>query len=100
MIMTGPLAHAARILIHWPRAHVARLAELDDTSLQSFECGQGDLAPGELGRLRHALEQGGAVFLTEDSGGGFGVRLKFHGRDVRAINRLEGEGGAVGSDDI
>jgi len=28
------------------------------------------------------------------------VRLKFTAKDVRAINRLEGEGGPVGSDDV
>lgn len=85
MIMTGPLVHAARILIHWPRAQVASVAELDDASLRRFETSQGALGPGDLDRLRHALEQGGAVFVAEDSGGGIGVKLKFHGRDVRAV---------------
>jgi hypothetical protein len=40
------------------------------------------------------------VLIPEDSGGGIGVRLRFNSRDVRAINRLEGEGGAVGEDDV
>ena len=52
-----------------------------------------------MARLRQALESGGAVFIDEDDAGA-GVRLKFTRRDVRSINRLEGEGGVVGSDDV
>ena len=46
-----------------------------------------------------ALESGGAVFIWEN-GGGVGVRLKYARRDVRALNKLESEGGLVGDDDI
>ena len=46
------------------------------------------------------LERGGAVFIGEDNSGGLGVRLKFNAKDVRAINRMEGEGGPVGTDDV
>ena len=56
--------------------------------------------PSELMRLRDALERGGAVFIDEDHRAGSGVRLKFNAKDVRAINRMEGEGGPVGTDDV
>lgn len=57
-------------------------------------------AASDLTRLRDALERGGAVFIREDNSGGLGVRLKFNAKDVRAINRMEGEGGPVGTDDV
>lgn len=100
MPITGPLARAARALVKWPREHVARLARLGEGELADFEAGTFD--PGDVAkvRLRHALETGGAVFLPEDGECGVGVRLKFTAKDVRAINRLEGEGGPVADDDV
>lgn len=100
MSITGPLACAARVLAQWPRGHVARLAALEEAALADFETGRADLEGDAKARLRHALEEGGAVFLPEDGAGGVGVRLKFTAKDVRAINRMEGEGGPVGSDDV
>lgn len=100
MPITGSLARAARALVQWPRDHVARLAGLDTDALADFEAGRADLDDDAKTRLRHALEEGGAVFLPEEDAGGVGVRLKFTAKDVRAINRLEGEGGPVGSDDV
>jgi hypothetical protein len=101
MSITGPLARAARALVQLPRAHVARLAAIGEQALADFEAGLAD--PGEEARqrLRHGLEASGAVFLDEDrEHGGVGVRLKFTAGDVRQINRMEGEGGQVGEDDI
>ena len=100
MPITGSLARAARALVQWPRDHVARLAALNEAALADFEDGRADPGDEVKARLRHALEEGGAVFLPEEDAGGVGVRLKFTARDVRAINRLEGEGGPVGSDDV
>jgi hypothetical protein len=99
MMIDGALAHAARILIQWPRHHVARLAGLGEADLAGFETGATRLDARALERLRKALEEGGAVFIVEN-GGGPGVRLKFARKDVRAINKWEGEGGPVGDDDI
>ncbi|MEY2854363.1 MAG: hypothetical protein RL030_1495, partial [Pseudomonadota bacterium] len=50
-------------------------------------------------RVCEALEEGGAVFIPEN-GGGVGVRLKYAKRDVRAVNKWEGEGGPAGDDDV
>lgn len=100
MPITGSLARAARALVQWPRDHVARLAALDEAALADFEAGRVALDDDGKVRLRHTLEEGGAVFLPEDGAGGVGVRLKFAAKDVRAINRMEGEGGPVGSDDV
>lgn len=98
--ITGKLARAARALVELPRDRVARLACLDETALAAFETGTGDLGEDIKWRLRHSLEENGATFLFDDGDGGVGVRLKFNARDVRALNRLEGEGGRTGNDDV
>lgn len=100
MPVTGTLARAARALVQWPRRHVARIAGLDEQALADFEAGDAMLDADAKARLRHALEEGGAVFLPEDGTNGVGVRLKFTDQDVRAINRMEGESGTVGDDDV
>lgn len=100
MPITGSLARAARALVQLPRAHVAQLAGLGEQVLAAFEAGNGDLDDEATARLHRALEDGGAAFLPEDTDGGIGVRLKFTGQDVRAINRMEGESGTVGEDDV
>lgn len=99
MSVTGPQCKAARALIQWPRDHVARLSGLTVEAIRAFE--RGRIHPGEeaVDRLRAVLESGGAVFIDEN-GAGAGVRLKFNSRDVRSINRLEDEGGAVADDDV
>jgi len=100
MAFTGPQARAARALVQWPRAHVARLAGLTEAALADFEAGLGGLDNEATARLMLTLEEGGAIFLPEDGDSGIGVRLKFTARDVRAINRMEGEGGIIGTDDV
>ena len=100
MTITATQAHAARILVQWPLGHAARTADISEDDLDAFEAGTYPLEPDALSRLRHALESGGAVFQPEDSDGGVGVRLRFTARDVKQLDRLENEGGPVGSDDV
>ncbi|OYW88825.1 MAG: DNA-binding protein [Sphingobium sp. 32-64-5] len=100
MIFTGPQARAARVLVQWPRHHVARLANVPEAALTAFETGGMALDEDARQRLCLALESGGAIFLPEDEHGGVGVRLKFTAKDARAVNRMENEGGPVGSDDV
>ena len=99
MQITGPLCRAARALIQWPRRKLADEAGVARSLIRNFE-GAG-VDPGERVRaaIQAALERGGAVFLPEDKMGA-GVRLRFTAKDVRAIDRLEAEGGAVGEDDV
>jgi hypothetical protein len=100
MTITGPQARAARILVQWPREYVARKADLSGEDLLAFETGAGIFDADASLRLRKVLELGGAVFLPEDADGGVGVRLKFTAKDARALDRMENEGGAYGSDDV
>jgi hypothetical protein len=75
----------------------ARLAHYPDEDNFYDRC---SLDAATVLRLQSALEQGGAVFIDEDERAGAGVRLKFNRGDVRAIRRLEGEGGPTGEDDV
>jgi transcriptional regulator with XRE-family HTH domain len=97
--LTGALCRAGRALVQWPREQLAEASGVSKKAIRDFETGGAD--PGKKGRaaLRHALETAGAVFLDEDDMGA-GVRLRFTRRDVKQINRLEGEGGVVGDDDV
>lgn len=99
-MITGPLCRAARALAILPRKHVARNARIDEAALADFEAGRGDPGAAAKDRIRLALEEGGALFIEPSADGGVGVRLKFNPKDVRAIDRLEDEGGAIGYDDI
>jgi transcriptional regulator with XRE-family HTH domain len=98
--MTAAQCRAARVLIHWSSDALAQAAGLEAQSIEAFETGAHPLDPVTVQRLQSALEQGGAVFIEEDERAGAGVRLKFNRGDVRAIRRLEGEGGRTGEDDV
>jgi len=99
MQLTGPLCRAARSLVQWPRTQLSSESGVPRSAIRAFE--RGDVDPGEAAKasLKRALEAAGAVFLDEDHLGA-GVRLRFTARDVKQIQRLESEGGAVGEDDV
>lgn len=99
MQITGPLCRAARALVQWPRAQLASESGVKAKKIRAFETGDVDPGDGAMASLRRALEAAGAVFLDEDDLGA-GVRLRFTRRDVKQLRRLEGEGGAVGEDDV
>lgn len=98
-IITAAQCRAARALIEWSVDQLSQASRVDAKTIADFEARY--RAPGEDAkrRIRVALEEGGVSFIAEN-GGGAGVRLKFSRREVRAINRWEGEGGTVGEDDI
>ncbi len=99
MNLTGPQCQAARVLVEWPLELVAKRSGVDVATITAFEEKAVDPGLEVKGRLLAALESGGAVFIWEN-GGGLGVRLKYARRDVRALNKWEGEGGPVGDDDV
>jgi len=98
--MTAAQCRAARVLIHWSSDALAQAAGVEAQTIEAFERGAHALDAATVLRLQSALEQGGAVFIYEDERAGAGVRLKFNRGDVRAIRRLEGEGGPTGEDDV
>lgn len=99
MIITGPQCRAARALVEWPVAQLARESGVESKVITDFETRVSDPGDDVQRRLFTALESAGAVFIPEN-GGGVGVRLKYTRRDVRAVNKLESEGGKPGEDDV
>jgi len=98
-MITGPLCRAARALVQWSRAELAEDSGVSKSLIREFESGAADPGGKAKAALQHALEKGGAVFL-EEADMGAGVRLRFTARDVKQLRRMEGEGGAVGDDDV
>jgi len=99
MTITGPLCRAARALVQWPRTQLATESGVAKPAIRAFETGDVDPGDDAKAALKHALERAGAVFIDEDDLGA-GVHLRFTKRDVKQLRRLEGEGGAVGEDDV
>jgi transcriptional regulator with XRE-family HTH domain len=99
MPITGPQCRAARALIQWSREDAAQDSGVSVETIAAFEAGREVPSDDVIAKLQTALEQGGAVFIPEN-GGGVGVRLRFNRREVRALNRWEGEGGHAGEDDV
>lgn len=99
MELTGPLCRAARALVQWPRSRLAEICGVTKAQVREFESAGIDPGAEARTKLKAALEQGGAVFIPEDSLGA-GVRLRHTAKDVKALNRLEGEGGPAGEDDV
>ena len=90
---------AARALIDWSREQLSQVSSVELQTIQDFEKKLQEPSEDAKQRIRHALEEAGVVFIPEN-GGGAGVRLKFNRKEVRAINRWEGEGGVTGEDDV
>ena len=99
MPITGPQCRAARALIQWSREEAAEESGVSIETIADFETGREIPSADVMAKLQASLEQGGAVFIPEN-GGGVGGRLKFNRREVRALNRWEGEGGQAGEDDV
>lgn len=97
--ITGSQCRAARALVEWSAAYLASVSKVDADLITAFERHTASLDDDQKLRIMNALEAGGAVFIAEN-GGGAGVRLKFNSKEVRAINKWEGEGGSVGEDDV
>jgi hypothetical protein len=98
-VITAAQGRAARALIEWSVDELAQASKVDAKTITDFELRYRAPSEADKRRIRVALEEGGVIFIPEN-GGGAGVRLKFSRREVRAINRWEGEGGTVGEDDI
>ena len=74
--MSPAQSRAARGLLGWSEAELARKVGLDEAFVRAFEAGRGDPASGQVEALRSALMTAGAVFSIGDSPG---VRLEQRG---------------------
>jgi hypothetical protein len=98
-VITAAQCRAARALIEWSPTQLEEASAVDLQTIRQFESRFQAPDDDTKRRIRGALEAAGVVFISEN-GGGPGVRLKFNRREVRAINRWEGEGGRTGEDDL
>ncbi len=99
IILTASQSRAGRALIEWTTEQLAEASGVDPQTIECFEARFRRPTEDQQRRIRLALEEGGVVFIAEN-GGGVGVRLKFNRKEVRAINRWEGEGGTPADDDV
>jgi hypothetical protein len=99
--MTGRLIAAARALTGVDRESFAQAAGMPAETLALMEAnGSARLdSAAEVDAITRAFDSFGVAVVDEQDGMGAGVRLKFTRQDVRQIQRLEGEGGIVRSDD-
>ena len=75
---------AARALLGWSQADLARRSGISEPTVARLESSQGELGGREntAEKIRKALEVGGIDFIEED-GGGLGVRLRKRHRKER-----------------
>jgi transcriptional regulator with XRE-family HTH domain len=76
LITTGQVK-AARALLGWSQADLARRSGISEPTIARLEALKGELGgrEGTAGRIRTALETAGVEFIHEN-GGGPGVRLR------------------------
>lgn len=98
-MITGPLCHAARVLIELTRENLSQLSGVELPIIVDFEDKVQVPTEPQIAALREVLEAGGAVFIAEN-GGGVGVRLKFNEEVTESIENLENEGGRAAPDHL
>ncbi|MBB2830684.1 XRE family transcriptional regulator (plasmid) [Rhizobium leguminosarum] len=98
-MINGPQCRAARALIDFSRERLAISAGVSIESILRFESKLAEPTVEEVSALQAALEQAGAVFIS-DNGRGIGVRLKFTRSEAKRIAILENEGGIVAPDRV
>ncbi|SFU22662.1 hypothetical protein SAMN05518861_13828 [Mesorhizobium sp. YR577] len=98
-MISGPQCRAARALVESSRELLAKRSGVTELIIEQFERSIELPGPAAVTSLQSALEDLGAVFISEN-GGGVGVRLKFSRTETKRISRLEGEGGIVASDEV
>lgn len=98
-MITGSQCRAARALVEISRSKLAGRTGVSEATIEQFEHTAGMPSPEDVNAIMGALEELGAVFITEN-GGGIGVRLKFSSLEAKQIARLEAEGGVVANDRV
>lgn len=73
--MTSAQCRAARGLVNWSQAELAKAASVGVSTVRNFEAGRSIPVPNNLGAMQRALEAAGVIFVAEN-GEGPGVRLR------------------------
>ena len=74
-MLTPHQSRAARALINWSQAELAKAANTGLSTIRNFEKGRSTPTRNNLSAIQTALENAG-VELIPENGGGPGVRLK------------------------
>lgn len=74
-MITKDQCRAARALIEWSRADLAKAAKVSERTITDFERGARSPINASLAAIAGALEEAGVEFIPAN-GGGPGVRLK------------------------
>ncbi|OWK20240.1 DNA-binding protein [Mesorhizobium amorphae CCBAU 01583] len=83
--MTAEQSRAARALLNWSRVRLGAKANLSEDTIREFENGRRIPGPGNLIRIRQALEEAGVVFTSGAPS---------------LTNLSEGEPGVIGSNEM
>lgn len=66
----------ARAGVGWSVRELAERSGVAASTILRFETGKGGMQTGTLDRVEDALRKAGLIFISADSAGGAGVRLK------------------------
>ena len=77
-MICGEQIRAARSLLGWTQANLARKANVGLMTIKRLEGTSGEVrwTVESLVRVQNALEQAGIMFLAKNTEGGVGVRLR------------------------
>ena len=83
-LVTTCQVKAARALLSWSQADLARRAGVSEPTVARLELADGELGgrEGTTEKIRNAIEAAGVEFL-EENGGGLGVRMGKRQRSAR-----------------
>jgi transcriptional regulator with XRE-family HTH domain len=73
-MITGAQIRAARAMLEWTRADLARASGISANGIANIETGASSPLAVTLERIQHALERAGVGFI--DNGDGPGVQLR------------------------
>lgn len=79
-MITPEQSRAARGLLDWSQSKLATQSNLGESTIRDFEKGRRTPVPNNLAAIKHALENEGIVFISEN-GAGAGVRLAKRAND-------------------
>ncbi|WP_137126358.1 helix-turn-helix transcriptional regulator [Roseomonas sp. HF4] len=74
MPLSAAQCRAARALLDWTQAELARRADVSPGTVRGFEVGRHALHRATAAAIRHAFEVAGLVLLDPGQDGGEGVR--------------------------